>query len=631
MISQFSIANSQASDSGPKNKRARLVCFRCHEKKIKCDLSSRDAQQCSNCLDAGCQCRRGLARRSENNAERARLPEEHSEPVVDTFVDCSLLPPVPPYEAQNGEKQQNGVLEQELLSTSPSQRRPHPSYIGSSGYMQIFSHESGGSLQEQEPQQRVVDRIPPGLQESHLDTYFEYAQVWCPIIDREAFESNSELQGSLLLRHALALCGNQIKPPLLVHASSMDHYTRAKELFYGNHEPNPLVRIIALMLFYWWSAEPPNVVSLDTTSWWTGTAIRLAQQVGLHREPALESPTLAGESLGLRRRIWWTLVRSQARERITALSQGLPCLVDHEDCNVPMPTLSDFPQPEAQSTQAALFVHWIPLCELIGRIGQMLRRRQRLEASPSAVQLARELIAWVQSLPPALHPGIKSGRTASFDRDVHGMHLTYLSCITLLHLNQDAQPLPRASIAAIVAASCTARLFQDYLLRGSVSFLAGQAGWYITIAILALLHARRLDGMTAAADADIAILRAALAAMSQTWHSAQMFEHGINKLMDPANPEMKQRVQPMVPDGPGGRSTAGSSPGMDELSAMEGVNWKDYFPYITSDTSEVVATLLGGDELGWRFPELGWTFDFPGQLGQFFTQAEDFGVSFFSF
>lgn len=302
-----------------------------------------------------------------------------------------------------------------------------------------------------------------------------------------------------------------------------------------------------------------------------------------------------------------------------------------------MPTLSDFPGAEAQSTQAALFVHWIPLCEIIGRIGQMLRRRQQPEASPSAVQLARELIAWVESLPTSLNPGIKSARTTSFHRDVHGMHLTYLSCITLLHLNQDAQPLPRASIAAIVAASCTARLFQDYLLRGSVSFLAGQAGWYITIAILALLHARRLEGMTAAADADIAILRAALAAMARRWHSSQMFQHGIDKLMDPTNVEMKQLLQPVVADvagtaaGAGAGSATGSSPGMDELLAMEGVNWKNYFPYISSETSEVVATLLGPNELGWRFPELGWTFDFPGQLGQFFTQADDFGVDFFSF
>ena len=222
-----------------------------------------------------------------------------------------MLHPVAPYEGpvRETDRVEDVVIEQgPPLSTSPSQRRPHPSYIGNSGYMQIFSGESGGSLQEQESQQRVVDCIPPGLQESHLDTYFEYAQVWCPILDRDVFESNPELQGSLLLRHALALCGNEIKPPLLVHASSMDHYTRAKELFYGNHEPNPLIRIIALMLFYWWSAEPPNVVSLDTTSWWTGTAIRLAQQVGLHRETAEGSPALAGQSPGLRRRIWWTLV-----------------------------------------------------------------------------------------------------------------------------------------------------------------------------------------------------------------------------------------------------------------------------------------------------------------------------------
>lgn len=82
MLSQFSIVKPQSqpapeNESGHRNKRARLVCFRCHEKKvdthssiqahfrdaaanvfqIKCNLSTRESQQCSNCLDAGCQCR----------------------------------------------------------------------------------------------------------------------------------------------------------------------------------------------------------------------------------------------------------------------------------------------------------------------------------------------------------------------------------------------------------------------------------------------------------------------------------------------------------------------------------------------------------------------------------------------
>lgn len=195
--------------------------------------------------------------------------------------------------------------------------RCHPSFIGNTGYMQMFAYESEDPPKEQRHQQpgpwqlsqvSPLDNIPPSLQEGHLDVFFEYGLTWCPIFDRATFESDPSLNQSLLLRHALALCANQIKPSLLEHSSSVEHYNRAKELFYGNHEPNPLVRVMALMLFYWWSAEPPTVVSLDTTWWWTGTAIRLAQQLGLHCNIRSSHDPISSESPGLRRRIWWTLV-----------------------------------------------------------------------------------------------------------------------------------------------------------------------------------------------------------------------------------------------------------------------------------------------------------------------------------
>ncbi|OAP57924.1 hypothetical protein AYL99_08662 [Fonsecaea erecta] len=521
-----------------------------------------------------------------------------------------------------------GQLAFTTVSDSPSQQQQHPSYIGDSGYMQIFSHESGKPSQQQSfgalPQIMGIDNIPPGLQESHLDVFFEYALTWCPILDRHVFDADPDLNQSLLLRHALALCGNQIKPSLLVHASSMDHYNRAKELFYGNHEPNPLVRIMALMLFYWWSTEPPNVVSLDTTWWWTGTAIRLAQQIGLHREPSPNQALLAAESPGLRRRVWWTLV---ARERISAASQGRPCLIDLDDCDVPMPTPNDFPNPH--DVRTSLFIAWVPLCEIIGRLGKMLRRRR--DADSTAIPLARELINWVQSLSFSLQPAIRGNRTTGFNRDVHGMHLTYLSSITLLHLNKEAQPLPKASIAAIVAASCTARIFHDYLLRGSVTFLAGQAGWYITIATLALLHARRLEGLTADADADIRILRAALGAMARQWHSAQVFQAGIDKLIEARNTTINNNNDNTSATNHSVVPTEVVSPSIDELSAIEGINWQDYFPYISGETSPLIGRLLTDNKQAIRLPELGWTFDFPSRLNQFFSRPDDFNVDFFSF
>lgn len=317
--------------------------------------------------------------------------------------------------------------------------------------------------------------------------------------------------------------------------------------------------------------------------------------------------------------------KKQARERITAISQGRPCLIDLDDCDVPMPSPSDFSQPH--DIQVSLFVKWVPLCKLIGRISKMLRRRPG-NPGPTAIQLGRELIAWVQALPRPLQPAFEGSRTRGFHRDVHGMHLTYLSTITLLHLSNDAQPLPQASVAAVVAASCTARIFHDYLVRGSICFLAGQAGWYATIAILALLHARSLEGLAVDAKADIQTLRAALSAMAKTWRSAQMFERGIEKLMLNAGPQNGGGADGM----PARTSVAGPglSPSMDELSAIAGINWRDYFPYVTGETSPLIGTLFAQDDQAMPFPELGWTFDFPTHLNQFLTGLENINLDFLS-
>ncbi|KAL1910919.1 hypothetical protein Sste5344_003091 [Sporothrix stenoceras] len=505
------------------------------------------------------------------------------------------------------------------LSTSaatPDTDTRQRSYLGDTGYMQIFGTDDDAqerrqqprtqqpeSQQHRSPQQSLpstgnLDHASAGLQEGHLDVYFEYASTWCPVLDRQTVEADPNIRQSLLLRHALALCANQISPSLLHRSSSAEHYARAKTLFYENQEPNPLLRIMAVMLFYWWSGEPPNVVSLDNTSWWTGTAIRVAQQIGLHHSSCspISGTALAGEWPGLRRRIWWALV-------------------------------------------------------LIGRIGDMLRRRpsaQPGDRSTMVQQFAQELITWVQNLPPALLPAFKGSRTSNFNRDVHGLHLTYLSAITLLHLSKDALPLPKASVGAIVAASCTTRIFHDYLVRGSVSFLAGQCGWYIAIAILALLHARRLEGLRAHAEADIQILRAAMSVMAETWHSARVWGKNFAKLLDtdtdldPAAPmagtaDDTSSAQNQTPTD----QTNGMAPttqvgyteveaGIEEISAMMGIDWQDYFPYVTAETSPLIGILFSQEAQTSPFRDFSWAFDFSAHLNQFLDGSENINLDYLS-
>lgn len=108
---------------------------------------------------------------------------------------------------------------------------------------------------------QIISSLPPILQECYLETFLEYCYPWCPILDQQDLSTYFKVGGSILLQHAMALVGILMRPPILQHDSSSSHYDKAKMLFYGNHEPSPLIRIMAVMLFYWWSACPPSVVS----------------------------------------------------------------------------------------------------------------------------------------------------------------------------------------------------------------------------------------------------------------------------------------------------------------------------------------------------------------------------------
>ncbi|KAH8695624.1 hypothetical protein BGW36DRAFT_383036 [Talaromyces proteolyticus] len=368
------------------------------------------------------------------------------------------------------------------------------------------------------------------------------------------------------------------------------------------------------MLFYWFSADRPNTVGIDNTWWWTGVVIRLAQQMRLHRHSSSTLPQCEGDSPGLRRRIWWTLV---ARERISCISQGRPCVIDPADCTNPMPTKEDFPDPDGIGT--SVFLSWLNLCDIVGDIGTKIRR----DLPFSEIASGRTLIQWVENLPSSLHLPIGGERTIFLHPEVHGIYLTYFSTITLIHLNKCTKLFPQASTAAVVAASCTARIFYDYLLRGSLRFLAGQAGWYIIIAILALAHSRRVEGIGQAAERDIKILQAAIKEMARLWPSSRMFEEGIEKLL---NMEPKEIVGPIA-------TMENCPPSLDRndsLSPTDSIDWRAYFPFISAETSPLIGTLLFNSPAmaAMAVPEIDLAFTLSPQLNNFLLDSEMFELNF---
>lgn len=606
----------------PKRKRAELVCSACHSKKIKCDLQSkRDGQgdgKCTNCRVGGrdCHIRPSKRRRNANHGiqQQARPPpspssvdETRTESVISHAHSSGSNPP-----PRDSPKSQHDVTVQAppppiALHTS----RSSPTDVDT-GFLQVYGPENQFDAQQQE-MKATVDRGPSlsGSQQLELlqifaETYVDYVYPWCPVLDVDSILEDS--LRSPLLANALALAASHIRPPLIPHEGPANYYDKARNMFYNDEEADGVTTLQAVSLFYWWAPRPPTVAHRHSSWWWTTVLIRHAQQMNFHREPTPPQPLLVGRVLSLRRRIWWT---SFARERLTALCQSKPSIIDPLDCNIQEPTLADFPPEPKMQRKGEIFIAWVRLCAIIGDIAKCLSRSKMEQNSPFPAQLRQKLVDWVQSLPPHLQLPIGSQTTISFDRDVHQLYLPYLTTIIILHLKRSAHSLPAALPPAILAASCIARILRDILSRGDTRFLMAITCWYSGTAFIALLQASRIDGLWKEANADLDVLTNAAKQLQRMWGSANILCPAFDRLRDQAGPVDSERPCPPLDE----TSRAAAVDMSDEPSGTNGTkgelensgefDWTALFPTVTKSTNQIAAALLPGKEPGastTRFP-----------------------------
>ena len=322
---------------------------------------------------------------------------------------------------------------------------------------------------------------------------------------------------------------------------------------------------------------------------------------------------------------------------MTAICQGRPCTINPDDCNVHEPSLADF-GPAPVDPRAHVFIQWVRLCDIIGRVGQHLSRD--LDHSFPAV-LAQELIDWIHGLPDQLKLPIGSDRTRSFDRDVHKLHLPYLTTITILHMHQHSQHpqqlLPEVYTTAISSASCVARVFKDILARGHIRFLGAIATWFVGVAIVALLHTQQIERLAKNGADDIRILRTALNELASLWPTATIFVRGFDRLNafgkltdavvhgQPNDSRNWQRTQASS----GVRDNT-STLELSDLNWMHGIDWHSYFPFMTAQTSPLLSEILvlehqTEDFLG----DISWLDDPTAQLQNMFDPSDAFPMHSF--
>ncbi|OJD11896.1 hypothetical protein AJ78_07426 [Emergomyces pasteurianus Ep9510] len=482
--------------SRPPRSRSRVVCQRCHARKVKCDLALRlrTGDICTNCDKRDEVCERREQPNSQKN--RRRQPSQ-----ILPVVPAHTLSPAQNSSEVNSPSSSVFDAAAVLGSVSQGERPAPPTPVHSSpetpeqqGYIGEFtvfppegprSYEipamAGSPLKVIEAQIQSfagADQLPPkSMIEALSSIYFKYLYHRVPVVDRQQLTTACP---SMLLQQSLCLAGSVLRHPRATKslAESESFYARAKALFYSNHEHDPLTILQSVCLLTLWTVTPASVVTIDSGWSWLGLAIRFAFQIGLHREstyPQRASP-------GCSRRIAWFLY---VQDKLNTVCFGRPQMILAQDFDLRPPSVEDFEDPE--SKDALLFVLYTNLMTILAKM-LPLQPRDLTKTPEHALSTLLELKNWVGSLPVHLRIFDDSG-TRCYDRGFYEVLTWYFTCIiTFFHVHgRFFRPSVNSTIT-LVASSCIIRLYQEMDYRDDINYLMAISNWSMMVASLPQLN-----------------------------------------------------------------------------------------------------------------------------------------------
>ncbi|KAF5491524.1 Cutinase transcription factor 1 beta [Colletotrichum siamense] len=352
-------------------------------------------------------------------------------------------------------------------STSFSTSRPFPGFIESlrlcrDGYVEFL--EKQGAF-----------RLPSlSLQSALLKAFIEFVYPRMPLLNLtklcEAIEfyDGGTKDFSLLLYQAILFAGSaHVKQADLAGTEFSDKlslrktlYQRAELLFeLGGPQDHLALVQVALLLTFRGISQDSQLDRKD--SWqWMNTAVTLALDIGLNKEPSLKA--FDNPEIKLRRRLWWCCY---VRDKILALGMSKPSRIKDEDHSTSMLSIHDMDL-ETLKTERTIFgriqlgpydhvemVESAELCVEKTRLSMLMHRTLQLQQSAgnSYQFLVRSSLCLSGYGSPAFrHP---------FDRG--GIFCTWLTILLDIHYTMNATrtekkliPTDRLSLWRHQSASC---------------------------------------------------------------------------------------------------------------------------------------------------------------------------------
>ncbi|KAF9096809.1 hypothetical protein BGX23_010379 [Mortierella sp. AD031] len=254
-------------------------------------------------------------------------------------------------------------------------------------------------------------------------------------------------------------------------------YERAKHFIKDEYDNSQMATIQAFLLM---AVQQMGFCESQRAWLYVGMAIRMAQGMGLNKEPSEQEQSRNRLQCELRKRTWWSIY---VIERFICAGLGRPLTITTKDCETGFPLYeddeSDTPTSRPLSARAGQMANFVRLIELSKIQGHILEYiRAKFSPSPPSKNLSfsqspnvgseqdrdfqtdttaaafsaldKSMTTWRQSLPEVLqNPTAQSPHVGLF------LHLNYNTLIILLHRPEISTSPTSASLCTQAAATIT--------------------------------------------------------------------------------------------------------------------------------------------------------------------------------
>ncbi|ORY07861.1 hypothetical protein K493DRAFT_273228, partial [Basidiobolus meristosporus CBS 931.73] len=255
----------------------------------------------------------------------------------------------------------------------------------------------------------------PNLFAYLVDVYFSKINPVFPLLHKEEFmerlNRNEQEMPYFLVNAMFSLSAALISSENILNKENLDaegFFKKARTLLDQAYDVSSIENVqgLVLMSIYF------HISQGGMTSWmYSGIAIRMAEDLGLHRDPDIWNIKLTTAEKETRKRTWWVCYLI---DRFSSVCVGRPVSIDDQQFDTPLPSLTDddLLTPNGVSPRTGLslrpFHEVIKLHELIGRILSTMyivrtpKTRNYQKSCTSLIDLDSELNVWLNSLPADL-------------------------------------------------------------------------------------------------------------------------------------------------------------------------------------------------------------------------------------